>query len=66
MRYKVLTYNLGIPHFYAFCDTCNWIFENFDERERGYQEIKKHVSETGHGVQLEKTVATHYRAANRE
>jgi len=51
---------VGIPHYYAKCQECDWCYEDHRKRRRGQREIRKHVLKTGHTVALEKSVVTHY------
>lgn len=60
MNRKVITIEIGIPHFYATCYSCSWEYADYNDRETGYREIRKHVSKTGHIVHLEKSVHTDY------
>ena len=60
--YSVEVDYVGIPHYYATCVACGWRYENHRDRRRGQREIRKHVAETGHTVQLEKMVAINYTA----
>lgn len=57
---RVITRNLGIVHFNAYCLDCEWVFDDYKDRNEGYSEIRKHVRKTGHTVQLERGVATQY------
>ena len=59
-EYDVSILYVGIPHFMAICQECDWSYENHRDRNRGYKLAKKHVSETGHTVAIEKAVVTHY------
>lgn len=60
MKHKVKADYLGIPHYLATCLVCDWVYEDYQDRRKGQQEIRKHVRATGHKVSLEKTVAAHY------
>ena len=60
MSKKVEILNHGTPHFYATCQNCEWTYEDFLDRQKGYNEIRKHVSKTGHIIHLEKSVHTDY------
>lgn len=57
---KVIASVPTIPHFCAWCHECDWVFQNYMDRDRGYIEIRRHVRETGHAVILEKSVHTTY------
>ena len=59
MAKKVVS-QTAIPHFCAFCGNCEWVYQNFLDRELGFSEIRKHVRKTGHTVTLEKGVHTIY------
>ncbi|MCP4990921.1 MAG: hypothetical protein GY928_34220 [Colwellia sp.] len=65
MAKKVDVTYLGIPHYYAACNECDWTYEDSGKKNRrkGQREIRKHVTETGHTVQLEKGVHVHYSLA---
>jgi len=60
MPKKVRVVYLGITHYCAFCNTCDWTYQNYRDRRKGQLKIRKHVLETGHRVQLEKGTATEY------
>lgn len=57
---KVVVRELGIPHYCAFCDECDWTYQDYRDRRKGQRKIRRHVLETGHRVQLEKGAVTEY------
>jgi hypothetical protein len=63
MKKKVKVVYLGSPSYLAYCRDCKWNYEKHDDHREGQREIKKHVAETGHTVNLEKTVVTIYEPA---
>ena len=60
----VTVFYMGIPHYYAVCQDCEWTYEDARHRRKGQQEIRKHVAKTGHTVDLEKAVVTRYSPAD--
>lgn len=57
---KVKVTYIGIPHYYATCLQCGWLYEDHRNRRKGQREIRKHVADTGHTVDLEKSVNVRY------
>lgn len=57
---RVSVINLGIVHYYVSCQDCEWVYEDYRNRTKGQQEIRRHVRETGHTVLAEKGIATKY------
>lgn len=51
---------LGIPHWLAVCQDCDWSDEFSSDRTHGYAEVRRHVKKTGHTVTVEATHVTHY------
>lgn len=57
---KVEITNLGIPHFNAWCHSCDWCYQDYLDLPKGYREIRKHVAKTGHTVDAERGLVTRY------
>lgn len=57
---KVKALYLGIPHWLASCQDCNWQNEFSNNRANGYKEARNHVRQTGHTVSIESSHVTHY------
>jgi hypothetical protein len=62
---KVKANHVGTSSYLAYCQDCSWNYEKLgiDNRE-GQREIRKHVSKTGHTVNLEKNDVTIYSPAH--
>ena len=57
---KVKANYIGMPSRLAYCDDCNWNHERHDDPRGQERAVRKHVAESGHRVQLEKTVVVEY------
>lgn len=57
---KVAALYIGIPHWLASCQDCDWSNEFSGERTKGYTAVRKHVAQTGHTVQVESCQVTQY------
>lgn len=57
---KVNAVYLGSSSYLAYCQNCNWNYEKHTDPRDGQRKIRKHVAETGHTVNLEKTVVVIY------
>lgn len=57
---KVKSRNYGIIHVIVQCDNCDWSYEDYTNINKTTNEIRKHVKETGHIVQLETGSARKY------
>jgi hypothetical protein len=66
MNKKVSAIYIGIPHWLASCQDCDWTAEYSANRKYGYREVRKHVSKTGHTVAVESSHHTHYCLEDKE
>lgn len=61
---KVKADYLGITHYFATCNDCDWTYEKHINLREARNEIYKHVRETGHSVTVEKGTVTKYLPKN--
>lgn len=61
---KIKVYHYRNVHYYAQCNTCDWVCgirtEKAQSRSDVRNEIRKHVRKTGHSVHLESGNSTTY------
>lgn len=57
---KVVGVELGIPHYAARCQGCDWMHLDYHNRRSVLAKIRRHVLETGHRVRVEKGVIIEY------
>jgi hypothetical protein len=60
-KYDVQFRYIGTSSYLAFCHECNWTYQKHANHREGQREIRKHVSATGHTVNLEKNVVYLYK-----
>ena len=50
---KVKSRNIGIIHSNAYCQNCDWAYQEYSNMNKTRYEIRKHIIKTGHKVDLE-------------